>query len=74
MDKKGFKVGDRVKLKNPRDFSHLGSMILTIMEFDSKFVLVNWGCAETFPLYPNEIAHAVRVGEQLMFAFMRTSD
>jgi len=71
MDKKGFKIGDRVKLKNPESFS-LGATILTIIRFEQKFVKVIWGGVKEreFPLYPNEIERVSRKGEQLLFSFM----
>ena len=75
MDKKGFKVGDKVRLKDPKSFS-LGIETLTIVRFEQKFIKVAWGKAKNgeFPLYPNEIEFVVKVGEQLQFAFMRTGD
>lgn len=67
-----FKVGDRVRLKNPRTFS-LGSETLTIIGFDKQFIKIIWGGKKDrqFPLYPDEIEYIVKVGEQLTFSFMK---
>ena len=66
-----FKVGDKVKLKNPKSFS-LGTEVLTIVRLEEKFIKITWGGvkAREFPLYPDEIKHIVKVGEQLLFSFM----
>lgn len=66
-----FKVGDKVRLKNPKSFS-LGSETLTIICFDGKFIKVIWGGQKEreFPLYSDEIEPVLRVGEQLLFEFM----
>ena len=71
MDRKGFKIGDKVTLKNPRSFS-LGTEVLTIICFQGKFIKVTWGELKEreFPLYPCEIKHVVKIGEQLLFSFM----
>ena len=71
MDRKGFKIGDKVKLKNPRSFS-LGIQTLTIVHFEGKFIKVTWGELKEreFPLYPCEIEYVPRKGEQLLFSFM----
>jgi len=71
MDKKGFKIGDKVKLKNPRSFS-LGAATLTIVRFQGSFIKVIWGGIKErdFPLLPNEIEYVSRKGEQLLFDFM----
>ena len=42
MKKHNFKIGDKVKLKNPRSFS-LGTEILTIIRFEEGFIKVTWG-------------------------------
>ena len=75
MDKGNFKIGDKVRLKNPKTFPHLGTKVLTITEADcgDKFIPVNYDGMRVsgyFPLYPFEIEHLVKVGEQLLFAFM----
>ena len=66
-----FKVGDKVKLKDPKSFS-LGTETLTIIRFEENFIKVIWGGLKEreFPLYPEEIEHVVKIGEQLMFDFM----
>ena len=71
MIKHNFKIGDKVKLKNPRSFS-LGTETLTIIRFDKKFIKVAWGELKEreFPLYPHEIEYVPRKGEQLLFSFM----
>lgn len=72
MDKKGFKIGDRVKLKEGYFFGCRGKT-LTVTAFENGYVYVIWDGinAEYFPLYPDEIESAVKVGEQLLFSFMR---
>lgn len=71
MDKKSFKIGDKVRLKNPESFL-LSTEILTIIRFEEKFIKVIWGGRKEreFPLYPDEIEYVSRKGEQLMFSFM----
>ena len=71
MVKHNFKIGDKVTLKNPGHFS-LGTETLTIIRFEQKFIKVIWGgvIKREFPLYPYEIEHAIKVGEQLLFSFM----
>lgn len=74
MIKHNFKVGDKVKLKsNYVDIFRLqGTKVGEIIEFDGKYIRVKfkgrlWG----FPYISHEIEHAVGVGEQLQFAFMK---
>ena len=73
MIKHNFKIGDKVKLKNPKPFPHLGTRVLIILGSDDKFVFVEdkHGSSGYFPLYPKEIDHVVKVGEQLLFQFMK---
>ena len=76
MDRKGFKIGDKVKLKNPKQWSVGGAGL--IVGFDG-YIRVSWekgsiNVKSNFPHLVKEIEHVVKVGEQLMFAFMRTSD
>ena len=75
MIKHSFKIGDKVKLKNPKNLS-LGTQTLTIVRFHGKFIKVTWGELKEreFPLYPREIECVLRKGEQLQFAFMQTGD
>ena len=73
MVKHNFKVGDKVRLKDPKVFPHLGTKILTVIDFSNKFANVRHkGMIKGayFPLYPCEIEHIIKVGEQLLFAFM----
>ena len=74
MEKHNFKIGDKVKLKDPRPFPHLGTRVLTIVDLDCgyKYLPVwyegmSWSY---FPVLPSEIKHVVKVGEQLLFSFM----
>ena len=71
MIKHNFKIGDKVTLKNPGSFS-LGIETLTIIRFEQNFIKVIWGGVKEreFPLYPCEIKHIVKVGQQLLFSFM----
>lgn len=71
MKKHNFKIGDKVQLKNPKSFS-LSIETLTIIRLEYKYIKVIWGGVKEreFPLYPDEIEPAVRVGEQLQFSFM----
>lgn len=75
MVEKGFKIGDKVKLKNPASFS-CGDKVLTIIKEagkdNNKFIYVTYEgeSCKYFPLYPDEVELAVKVGEQLTFAFM----
>ncbi len=71
MNKHSFKIGDKVRLKNPKSFS-LGTETLTIVCFDQKFIKVIWGGMKEreFPLYPDEIEKVNVIGQQLLFSFM----
>lgn len=70
-----FKKGDKVKLKNPRQFK-CGGKILTIIKEagknNDKFIHVTYegSTGGYFPLYPDEIEYILRKGEQLLFSFM----
>lgn len=73
MDKKGFKIGDKVKLRPAyiKIFKKQGTEIGEIIEFNSSYIRVSFsGWAWGFPYKPHEIELAVRVGEQLTFNFM----
>lgn len=68
MDKKGFKIGDKVKLKPNyvRRFRQ-GTKIGEIISFNHLYIRVKYdggffGC----PYKENEIDHAVKIGEQLL--------
>ena len=76
MDKKSFKKGDKVKLKNPRQFK-CGTKVLTVIKEagkdNNKFIHViyegiTW---EYFPLYSDEVKYAISKGQQLIFSFMK---
>ena len=73
MKKHNFKVGDKVKLKDPRDWS-MGDKVGIIVRFTAPYIQVDWeGIDEwkkNYPHLPKEIEHIVKVGEQLMFSFM----
>lgn len=76
MDTKGFKIGDKVKLKPPyvKQFPSVGVHTLTIVEgYCGESYIPVWHKGlpwRYFPLKPCEIEHAVKVGEQLLFSFM----
>lgn len=72
MREHNFKIGDKVKLKDPESFPYLGTKVLIIIGFDGKYVQVKDGRWQDgyFPLYPEEIEHVSRKGEQLTFSFM----
>lgn len=68
MNKKGFKVGDKVRLKDPRGWAIGG--VGVVVGFDG-YIRVTWSIRSgasgvSFPHLADEIEHAVRVGEQLM--------
>lgn len=75
MDKESFKIGDKVKLKEPKDWGCIGG-IGTVMYFDN-YIRVTWEkgewAGENFPHFAREIEHTVRIGEQLLFKFMEGS-
>lgn len=72
-----FKVGDKVKLKNPKQFS-CGAKVLTIIKEvkveDNKFIHVIYKGlkGKYFPVMPHEIEKVVTEGQQLLFSFMET--
>lgn len=72
MDKRGFKVGDRVKLKEPKKWSVGGIGIITGFDI---YIRVKWENGghrkDNFPHLPRELEHAIKVGQQLEFNFMR---
>lgn len=77
MNNSNFKVGDKVRLRNPKQFS-LGTRILTIIDSDcgGKFIPVWYKGIKGgwyFPLKPCEIELVNEKGKQLLFDFMRGS-
>jgi hypothetical protein len=75
MEKHNFKIGDKVKLKDWVRFSCKGKVLIVVKEAEddfSRYIHVTyegvWG--SYFPLLPDEIEPAIKVGEQLMFSFM----
>lgn len=76
MDKESFKIGDKVKLRHPKQWS-MGDSIGKIVGFD-EFVRVDWKYRDdstiwdNYPHLPREIKKVSRKGEQLVFAFMLT--
>lgn len=76
MPKPKFKVGDKVKLKNPTIFK-LGYKVCTIIAFTNDFIDVIYdgiGWPGYFPLKSCEIEKVNEVGKQLVFPFMETCD
>lgn len=73
MEKHNFKVGDKVRLKDPKQF-RLGTKTLTIIDYGcGNLYLPVWyeGMKYNyFPVKPFEIEHISRKGEQLTFSFM----
>jgi len=75
MDKRSFKIGDKVKLTNPSQWKWEGMGLGTtgkIVAFDT-FIRVDWGKTALGSCYPHiarEIEHAAAIGEQLLFSFM----
>lgn len=79
MVKRSFKVGDKVRLKDHINFRCKGKVLTIIKEVGddfNKYIYVTyngiWG--SYYPLLPNEIEHTVKVGEQLMFSFMKGTE
>lgn len=75
MDRKGFKIGDKVKLKDCVNFRCKGKVLTIVKEAGddfSKYLHVTYEGIKGsyFPLKSDEIEHAVRIGEQLLFSFM----
>ena len=69
-----FKIGDKVKLKDPQQFA-FGGKILTIVAGDcgDKYIPVvfeGMRVSEYFPVKPCEIKKVNVIGEQLLFSFM----
>lgn len=68
-----FKIGDKVKLTNPLQWSTETMGIGEIVAFDT-YIRVNWGKTVLGNYYPHlarEIEHAADIGEQLLFDFMK---
>lgn len=74
MDGHNFRIGDKVRLRNPKSFLHIGTRILTIVDVDCGDIYIPvWyeGIRNTyFPLKPSEIEYVSRKGQQLLFKFM----
>ena len=77
MIKHNFKIGDRVRLKNG-SYCGIYSKDTGKVVGIKRYIEVLWGeslgkrlCSNTaYPHKPNEIEHAAKVGEQLLFNFM----
>ena len=77
MTKHNFKIGDKVRLKNSKQF-RFGAVTLTITKIinNYQFIYVIYeGISKRgysyFPLKPCEVEPVVRIGEQLLFSFMQ---
>lgn len=72
--KHNFKIGDKVKLKYPQDWS-MGDSIGTIIKFIPPYIRVDWKGSDyyrkNYPHLVREIEHTIKVGEQLLFSFMQ---
>ena len=74
MIKHNFKIGDKVSLKGSSYCGVSGNDIGVVTSLHC-YIEVLWqgylgkklGC---YPHKPNEIEHAIKVGEQLLFSFM----
>lgn len=76
MNKHGYKIGDKVKLKHPKRWS-MCTQIGVVVGFDEYYIRVSYKgnvCYEDYPHLPREIYKVSRKGEQLEFAFMQTSN
>ena len=76
MDKKGFKIGDKIVLKNPKDWRQ-GKNIGTLVQFpygNIPYFKVVWDKNDFSYYYSDEIKRVNRKGEQLVFSFMRIGD
>ena len=72
MDKKGFKIGDKVKLRPGYIKSfHQGTKVGRVISFSNSYIRVKYGAFDECPYLPREIEREVRVGEQLEFSFMK---
>lgn len=74
MDKEGFKIGDKVKLKGGSYGRYRGNDIGEVVNIDV-YIEVLWGgnLKRKLGIYPHrasEIEHVVKVGGQLLFSFM----
>lgn len=73
--KHNFKIGDRVKLKYAHDWENIGDIIGVIIRFTAPYIRVDWGGEQKwkrdYPHLPKEIEHTIKVGEQLLFSFMK---
>ena len=73
MSNHNFKIGDKVKLKPSyiRQFKQ-GTKHGEVIGFNDKYIRVKYKGRECgFPYKPNELEFVVKVGEQLMFNFMK---
>lgn len=73
MIKHNFKKGDKVKLKDPKGWS-ISNHIGKIVGFDM-YVWVCWdkpgNLYKRFPHLVRELEHAIKIGQQLEFGFMK---
>ncbi len=72
MNKYGYKIGDKVKLKHPERWS-MHTQIGAVVGFDAYYVRVTYKgniCREDYPHLPREIYKISVKGEQLLFSFM----
>ena len=75
MDKKGFKVGDKVKLKG--NFCGISGDDIGQVVSVSHYIRIAWTgylrvrLDDIYPHLAEEIERVVKVGEQLEFNFMR---
>lgn len=73
MTKHNFKIGDRVKVKEPQYWS-MNTRIGTVVGEDEYYINVTYEGGGTlwknYPHLPREIEHVIKKGEQLMFSFM----
>lgn len=79
MNKHSFKIGDSVKLKDHISFTCKGKVLTITKEAGddySRYIHVVYEGVRGlyFPLLPDEIEPAVKVGEQLLFSFMMKGD
>ena len=75
MDTKGFKIGDKVRLKGSHYCGISGNDTGKVVSITC-YIEVMWGGRlgsrlGTYPHRPEEIEHVVKVGEQLLFNFMK---
>jgi len=75
MAKHNFKIGDKVKLKDPNSWENIGDSIGEVMGLIPPYIRVGWGGSQkwmrNYPHRPGEIEYVIRKGEQLLFSFMK---